>query len=47
MTARKYKEGISTRLMVARETINNTSRQKLPILIVNLDGVIGYFDEQK
>ena len=47
MTARKYLEGVSTRIMVAKETLKNTSRSKLPILIVNLDGIFGYFDEHK
>jgi hypothetical protein len=47
MTAYKYKEGISTRLMVARETLKSTQRQRLPLLILNLDGIIGFFDEQK
>jgi len=45
MTARKYQEGISTRLLVARETLKSSYRAKLPIIIVNLDGVTGYFDE--
>jgi hypothetical protein len=45
MTARKYREGVSTRLMVAKETLNNSNRQKLPLLIVNIDGVTGYWDE--
>jgi hypothetical protein len=44
MTAYKYKEGISTRLLVAKETLTNR-RVNLPILIINLDGIIGYFDE--
>jgi|LauGreDrversion4_2_1035121.scaffolds.fasta_scaffold30939_2 hypothetical protein len=47
MTAYKYKEGVSTRLMVARETLKSTQRQRLPLLILNLDGIIGFFDEQK
>jgi hypothetical protein len=47
MTARKYREGVSTRLMVARETLSNTNRQKFPLLIFNLDGVTGYWDEAK
>jgi hypothetical protein len=46
MTPHKYRNGISTRLLVARETFA-AKRAKLPILIMNLDGVIGYFDEAK
>jgi hypothetical protein len=45
MTAYKYKQGVSTRLMVARETLKSIQRQKLPLLILNLDGIIGFFDE--
>jgi len=47
MTARKYIEGGSIRLMVAKETLSSKPRQKLPIIIVNLNGTIGYFDEQR
>ena len=47
MTARKYREGLSTRLMVAKETLTSRQRQKLPILIINLNGVTGYLDESR
>lgn len=47
MTAYKYREGVSTRLLVAKETLNNPLRNKLPLIIINLDGTIGYFDEHK
>lgn len=47
MTASKYREGVSTRLLVAKETLNNPLRNKLPLIIINLDGTIGYFDENK
>ena len=47
MTARKYREGVSTRLMVGKETLSSRPRQKLPILIINLNGVTGYFDESR
>ena len=46
MTPYKYRNGISTRLLVARETFT-PKRAKLPILVINLDGVLGYFDESK
>ena len=46
MTPHKYRNGISTRLLVARETFS-PKRAKLPILVLNLDGVLGYFDEAK
>lgn len=46
MTPRKYKDGFSIRLFVAKETLK-PSRMKLPVLLINLDGVIGYFDETK
>ena len=46
MTPHKYRNGISTRLLVARETFA-AKRAKLPILVMNLDGVLGYFDEAK
>ena len=46
MTPYKYKNGISNRLLVAKETFS-PKRAKLPILVINIDGVIGYFDEQK
>jgi hypothetical protein len=45
MTAFKYREGESTRILVAKEMLKNKSRNKMPILIINLDGVIGYWDE--
>ena len=45
MTAYKY--GDSQRLMVARETLKSKTRQKLPLIVVMLDGVAGYWDEQK
>lgn len=47
MTARKYVEGGSIRLMVAKETLNSKARQKLPIIVINLNGTIGFFDEQR
>ena len=46
MTPHKYRNGISTRLLVAKETFAQ-KRAKLPILVINLDGVLGYFDESK
>ena len=46
MTPHKYRNGISTRLLVGKETFS-PKRAKLPILVVNLDGVLGYFDEAK
>ena len=46
MTRHKYRDNISNRLHVARETFN-PKRLKLPILVINLDGVLGYFDEAK
>ena len=46
MTPHKYRNGVSTRLLVARETFI-AKRAKLPILVINLDGVLGYFDEYK
>lgn len=47
MTARKYGDGMSQRILVAKETLKNQDRQKLPIIILNLDGIVGYFDEMK
>jgi hypothetical protein len=47
MTAYKYREGESTRLMVAKETLKSKQRQKLPVLMILIDGVIGFWDEQK
>ena len=44
MTAHKYGDGESRRLLVARETLKQT-RNKLPIVIITVDGVIGYWDE--
>ena len=46
MTPYKYKNGISNRLLVAKETFA-PKRAKLPILVLNIDGVLGYFDEHK
>lgn len=46
MTPYKYRNGISNRLLVAKETFA-AKRAKLPILVINIDGVMGYFDEQK
>jgi len=47
MTAYRYREGESTRLMVAKETLQSKLRQKFPVLILNLDGITGYFDESR
>ena len=47
MTASKYREGESKRIMVAKECLSFRDRFKLPMLMVNLDGIIGYFDELK
>ena len=47
MTAPKYKMGLSRRVLVAQETLVNKYRQKLPVLVLNLDGVIGHWDESK
>ena len=44
MTPYKYKSGVSSRLLVAKETFA-AKRAKLPIMVINIDGVIGYFDE--
>ena len=46
MTRHKYRDNISNRLFVAKETFT-PKRLKLPILVLNLDGVLGYFDECK
>lgn len=46
MTPHKYRNGISTRLLVGKETFQ-AKRAKLPILVINLDGVLGFFDESK
>lgn len=46
MTPHKYRNGVSTRLLVAKETFA-PKRAKLPVLVLNLDGVMGYFDEAK
>ena len=43
MTAYKY--GDSQRLMVAKETLKSKTRQKLPLIVVMLDGVAGYWYE--
>lgn len=45
MTAFRYREGESIRLMVAKETLTSKTRSRLPIIIINIDGVTGYFDE--
>lgn len=42
MTNHKYKEGISKRILVAKEVYHRTH---LPVIVINLDGVIGYFDQ--
>jgi hypothetical protein len=46
MTSYKYKEGLSKRLLVAKDALS-LARNQLPILIVNLEGVFGYFDHAK
>lgn len=46
MTKHRYRDNISNRLLVARETFSQ-KRLKLPILVLNIDGVLGYFDEAK
>ena len=46
MTRHKYRDNISNRLFVAKETFS-AKRIKLPIIVMNLDGVLGYFDEAK
>ena len=46
MTRHKYGDSISNRLFVAKETFN-PKRLKLPVLVLNIDGVLGYFDEAK
>lgn len=46
LTSSKYREGISQRLFVAKDTFSQ-KRSKLPIAIISLDGVFGYFDENK
>jgi len=46
MTPHKYRNGVSTRILVAKETFA-PKRAKLPVLVFNLDGVFGYFDESK
>lgn len=47
MAGYKYREGQSTRLMVAKETLRSKTRQKLPIIVIMIDGVIGFWDELK
>jgi len=47
MTAHRYREGKSTRIMVAKETLQSSLRHKLPLILINLDGITGYFDEAK
>ncbi len=47
MTAPKFKQGLSTRVLVAQETLVNKNRQKLSVLVLNLDGVMGHWDESK
>lgn len=44
LTSRVYRDGVSRRLFVARDTFS-PKREKLPIVIVSLDGVFGYYDE--
>jgi hypothetical protein len=46
MTGHKYKEGLSKRILVAKEALSKT-RMTLPVLILDLDGVVGYFDQAK
>ena len=46
MTGRRYRDGVSTRLLVAKETFG-AKRVKLPVLLLNLDGGLGYWDEAK
>ena len=46
MTPRRYRDGVSTRILVAKETFL-PKRQKLPVLLLNLDGALGYWDEAK
>jgi hypothetical protein len=46
MTNYKYKEGISKRLLVAKEALTIT-RTQLPVLIMDIEGVFGYFDHAK
>jgi hypothetical protein len=45
MAGYKYREGVSIRLLVARETLRSQARQKLPIIMIMIDGVIGFWDE--
>ena len=33
--------------MVGRDTFLSSQRQQLPLLIINLDGATGYFDENR
>jgi len=35
--------GVSKRILVAKETLT-PQRAKLPVLIIDLDGTIGFFD---
>jgi hypothetical protein len=46
MTGHKYKNGLSKRILVAKETLSKP-RLSLPVLILDLDGVLGYFDLAK
>ena len=46
MTPRRYRDGVSTRILVAKETFG-PKRVKLPVLLLNLDGGLGYWDEAK
>ncbi len=45
LTGRRFKHDVSQRLLVAQETLVNKNRLSLPIVIFELDGVSGYWDE--
>ena len=46
LTAKIYRQGVSQRLFVGKDAFAK-KRSKLPILVIGLDGVMGYFDEAK
>lgn len=41
-----YRNGLSRRILVAKETLHKTRSTK-PLLIVHLEGTIGFYDENK
>jgi len=45
-TTKIYRNGLSKRILVAKETLNKNRAMK-PLLIVHLEGTIGFYDENK